>query len=115
MLQKFSFHTLHFPGTSACLYHPPEHGTTCMLCTGTAFAAATTFSSPKNKEEVEIPPRGRSWQEVGRACTTSKLQWGFSAEDNSLGYRAREQWAGECWGNFFQQHFVDVVSASLAL
>lgn len=77
MVQKFSFHTLHFPGTSAGSDHPAERSTACTLCAGTAFAPAMAFSSPEDREGVEMPPRGTSWQEAGRACTTSSCDTGF--------------------------------------
>lgn len=57
------------------------------LSLGTVLAATTTFSSLEDMEEVELPPRylGGSQQ---------SLWWGFSAEDNSLGYTAGGQGLG---------------------
>lgn len=58
MLQKF-FHTLHFPGTSIPLDHCPGHGTIC------------TFSSPKDRGEVETPARATGWEELAENTTES--------------------------------------------
>lgn len=66
VLQKFSFHTLHFPGTSIPLDHHPAHGTTC-----TFSSKERKIFSPKDREEVETPARGPGWEELAENTTES--------------------------------------------